>query len=87
MASRNFIHSAKDLLLKSSNIGRTMLEKSFLEKERRDLFIRLGELTYSLIKSRDLELPILNELVVELDLVNEKINSTEFGFSDRNIGN
>lgn len=87
MGSKNFIHSAKDLLLKSSSVGRTMLEKSFLEKERRDLFGRLGELTYALIKSKNLELPVLNELVNELDLVNEKISSTEFVFTDRNLSN
>lgn len=78
MASKNFIHSAKDLLLKSSNIGKSMLEKSFLEKERKEFFLRLGELTYSLCKSNKISDDSLSDLVSDIDEINEKLNNTDF---------
>jgi len=78
MASKNFIDSARDLLLKSSSIGRTMLEKSFLEKERKDLFLRLGELTYALCKSNKIKDEALSSLIHDIDELNEKLTFNDF---------
>jgi len=78
MASKNFIDSARDLLLKSSNIGKSMLEKSFLEKERKELFTRLGELTFALCKSNKIKDEALSSLINEIDMLNEKLNYEDF---------
>jgi hypothetical protein len=87
MASKNFIDSARDLLLRSSNIGKSMLEKSFLEKERKDLFLRLGELTYSLCKSNKISEASLANLVYEIDSINEKLNFNDFTDFKEDQGN
>jgi hypothetical protein len=71
--AKGFINSAVELVKKSSSIGKLMMKKSIMERNRNHKFQRLGELTYSLYKTNLIKDPTLKDLVDDIDEINKDI--------------
>ena len=74
MASgKKLIDLALNIMKKSSSIGKLMMEKSVMERSRRQKFQSLGELTYSLFKANRIQDKSLKELIIDIDEINSKL--------------
>lgn len=72
-SAKNIMNKALEFLKHSTLVGKLMMEKSLLERNRRHLFQHLGELTYSLWKANKIKEDSLGDLVSEIDELNQKI--------------
>jgi hypothetical protein len=73
--AKRILDSAMDMIVKSSSIGKLMMKKSLMERERRQFFQHLGELTYSLYKAGMLKDESLQDLVDDINNINNKIRN------------
>ncbi len=79
---KHVIHSTFEVLRRSSSVAKLMMKRSIMERERKQKFQRLGELTYSLYKTGLINNPTLTELVQDIDEINKDIR-TSAGEMDR----
>ncbi|MBN1115537.1 MAG: hypothetical protein JXA66_09380 [Oligoflexia bacterium] len=71
--AKGFLNSAIEIMRKSSDIGKIMMEKSIMERARKSKFQRLGELTYSLHKAGRIQDESLDDLIMDIDEINKKL--------------
>ena len=88
-SAKGFINSALDLFKKSSSIAKLMMKKSIMERNRKQKFQNLGELTYALYKTNVIKDPTLKDHIDDIDVINKDIRQTsgelsEFVYLDEN---
>ena len=74
--AKNFIHSTFEMLRKSSSVAVLLMKKSLVERKRRTMFQRLGELTYALYKTNKIKDESLEHLIDQIDGVNKELRET-----------
>ena len=75
-STKGFINHTVELVKKSSFIAKLMMKKSIMERNRKQKFQHLGELTYALYKTNVIKDPTLQDLVTEIDEINKEIRLT-----------
>lgn len=88
-SAKGFINSTVDLFKRSSLIAKLMMKKSMMERNRKQTFQHLGELTYALYKTNVMNNPALKDLIGEIDIINKDIRQTSgklggFVYVDKN---
>ena len=88
-SAKGFINSTLELFKKSSSIAKLMMKKSIMERNRKQKFQNLGELTYALYKTNVIKDPTLKDHVEDIDVINKDIRQTsgelsEFVYVDKN---
>ena len=88
-SAKGFINSTLELFKKSSSIAKLMMKKSIMERNRKQKFQNLGELTYALYKTNVIKAPTLKDHVDDIDVINKDIRQTygelsEFVYLDKN---
>lgn len=73
---KHLIHTTFEVLRRSSSVAKLMMKRSFMERERKHKFQRLGELTYSLYKTGLINNETLSELVQDIDQINKDIRNS-----------
>ncbi|MEI6092595.1 MAG: hypothetical protein WCQ47_02810 [bacterium] len=88
-SAKGLINSTVDLFKRSSLIGKLMIKKSMMERNRKQRFQNLGELTYALYKTNVMNDPALKGLIEDIDIINKEIRKTsgklgDFVYVDKN---
>jgi len=88
-SAKGFINSTLELFKKSSSIAKLMMKKSIMERNRKQKFQNLGELTYALYKTNVIKDLTLKDHIEDIDVINKDIRQTsgelsEFVYVDKN---
>ncbi len=75
-STKQLIKSSFEVIKRSSSVAKLMMKRSIMERERKQKFQRLGELTYSLYKTDVLKNQTLSELVSDIDDINREIRTS-----------
>lgn len=75
-STKQLIRASFEVIKRSSSVAKLMMKRSIMERERKQKFQRLGELTYSLYKTDVLKNQTLSELVSDIDNINREIRTS-----------
>src|SRR5262249_22626568 len=67
------IARAQDEIVKVSQIGKTQINRSFLLHERSRLFVKLGELSYQLVKQEKIKNSEVERMVEQIDRLSRRL--------------